>query len=113
MTPPFPISPPYSDVKVDAYGAIATLQKVAQVSVRDPRSLLVNVFDGALTSSVEKAIRNAGLNLNPSQESSGKITVPIPRPTKETRELMGKVCSKAPMSCRCLLEYKMHSDMTN
>jgi ribosome recycling factor len=79
---------------VEAYGALATLSKVAQVSVRDPRVLLVSVFDSAMSTAVERAIRGAGLNLNPSVESAsaGRIVVPVPRPTKETREAMRKVC---------------------
>lgn len=82
------------DVKVEAYGALAALHKVAQVSVRDPRSLIVTVFDHAVIKSVEKAIRNAGLNLNPQllAEGSGRITVPVPKTTKESREEMKKVC---------------------
>lgn len=84
-----------TDVKVEAYGALAGLSKVAQVSVRDPRVLLVSVFDGAMSTSVERAIRGAGLNLNPSVESgsAGRILVPVPRPTRETREAMRKVGS--------------------
>jgi ribosome recycling factor len=77
---------------VEAYGAIAALTKVAQVSVRDPRSLIVTVFDAGMASSVEKAIRNAGLNLNPSAgDGAGRITVPVPKSTLETREAMKKV----------------------
>lgn len=82
-----------ADVKVEAYGATTALRKVAQVSVRDARSLIVTVFDNAITKSVEKSIRNAGLNLNPqiATSVSGRITVPVPKPTKESREEMKKV----------------------
>lgn len=82
-----------ADVKVEAYGTLATLASIAQVSVRDPRALLVSVFDSAMATPVERAIRSAGLNLNPSVDSggAGRILVPVPRPTRETREAMRKV----------------------
>lgn len=81
------------NVQVEAYGTMTSLQKLAQVTVRDARSLQVSVFDTAITAVVEKAIRGAGLNLNPALESSdaGRITVPVPKATRETRDLLQKV----------------------
>ncbi len=61
------------------------------MSVRDGKTLSVSVFDPAVAAAVEKGIRGAGLNLNPISDGSSRIRVPIPRPTKETREAMRKV----------------------
>ena len=53
-------------VRVKAYDdAEVQLVTVAQVSAPDPRTLLVNVFDPNIVSMVDKAIRGAGLDLNP------------------------------------------------
>lgn len=78
-------------MRVEAYGATSALKEVAQVSVKDGKTLAVNVFDPSVASAVEKGIRGAGLNLNPVSDGNNRIRVPIPRPTKETRELMRKV----------------------
>ncbi len=81
-----------TEVTVSAYGAPAPLPQLAQVSVRDPRALIVNVFDSSVASQVEKAIRASGLNLNPAMDAtSGRIVVPVPKPSRETREAMQKV----------------------
>eukprot|EP00960_Hanusia_phi_P037200 752791-Hanusia_phi.AAC.3 len=53
-------------VRVKAYDdAEVQLATVAQVSAPDPRTLLVNVFDPNIVGMVDKAIRGAGLDLNP------------------------------------------------
>lgn len=52
-------------VVVDAYGAKEPLAKVAQVAVKDPQNLMVNVFDPSLVKAVSDSIRDAGLQLNP------------------------------------------------
>jgi hypothetical protein len=52
-------------VKVKAHDAEILLAHCAQVTSTDPRSLTVSVFDPELVKSVDKAIREAGLDLNP------------------------------------------------
>src|SRR5512132_3779015 len=52
-------------IHVDAYGASMPLNQVGSVTVPEPRSITVSVWDRGLIVSVEKAIRNAGLGLNP------------------------------------------------
>ncbi|KAF7726708.1 hypothetical protein EC973_008482 [Apophysomyces ossiformis] len=67
-----------------------SLRDLAQVTIRDPQTLLVTVHDSDLLSSVDKGIREAGLNLNPVIDNK-IIRVPIPKPTKESREKMAKL----------------------
>src|SRR5579862_7883113 len=64
-------------VMVEAYGATTPINQVAAVSVPDPRSITVSVWDRGLVVSVEKAIRNGGLGLNPVVEGQ-TLRVPIP-----------------------------------
>lgn len=84
----------FSDIRVDAYGSSASLNKLAQVSVRDGRTLTVNVFDESTSVAVERAIRAAGLNLNPVPDGPAKLKVPIPKPTEKARQDLTKVSSK-------------------
>ncbi|RCH99977.1 hypothetical protein CU098_011539 [Rhizopus stolonifer] len=68
------------------------LKDLAQVTVRDPQTLMVTVHDSDYTSAVDKSIREAGLNLNPIIDNKG-IKVPIPKPSKESRDKMAKLVS--------------------
>ncbi|HEY0052538.1 MAG TPA: ribosome recycling factor, partial [Caulobacteraceae bacterium] len=52
-------------VMVEAYGNLSPLNAVAAISVPEPRMITVSVWDKGVVVSVEKAIRNANLGLNP------------------------------------------------
>ncbi len=72
-------------VRVAAYGSRMPLNQVATVSAPDPSLLVVQPFDRSLLADVEKAIRSAGLGLNPSNDGS-LIRVPIPPLSEERRK---------------------------
>src|ERR1700722_5898882 len=78
---------------VEAYGATTPLTSVASVSVPDPRSITVSVWDRGVAVSVEKAIRNAGLGLNPVVEGQ-TLRVPIPPLTEERCRDLAKLAGK-------------------
>jgi ribosome recycling factor len=80
-------------VHVDAYGSSMPLTQCASVSVPDARSLAVSVWDRGLIVSVEKAIRSAGLGLNPVVEGQN-LRIPIPPLTEERRKEMAKLAGK-------------------
>jgi ribosome recycling factor len=80
-------------VMVDAYGGHTPLSQVASVSAPEPRLLTVSVWDRALAGAVEKAIRDAGLGLNPAAEGA-VIRVPVPALTEERRKDLTKVAGK-------------------
>jgi ribosome recycling factor len=80
-------------VHVDAYGSSMPLNQVGAVSVPDPRMLMVAVWDRGLVVSVEKAIRNAGLGLNPMVDGQN-LRIPIPPLTEERRKELAKVAGK-------------------
>ncbi|KAI9315835.1 ribosome recycling factor domain-containing protein [Dichotomocladium elegans] len=69
------------------------LRDLAQVTIRDPQTLLVSVHDAEFRTAVDKSIRESGLNLNPVIDNE-LIRVPIPKATKETRDKMSKVVSQ-------------------
>ena len=80
-------------VMVDAYGSSVPLNTVGSVSVPEPRSISVNIWDRGLVVSVEKAIRNAGLGLNPVVDGQS-LRVPIPPLTEERRKDLAKIAGK-------------------
>ena len=80
-------------VVVDAYGSMVPLNQVANVSVPEPRMLTVQVWDRAMVKAVEKAIRDAGLGLNPAADGQ-TVRVPIPPLNEERRKELQKVAGK-------------------
>ena len=80
-------------VRVDAYGSMMPLNQVANVSVPEPRLLTVQVWDKGMVKNVEKAIRDAGLGLNP-QPDGALIRVPIPDLSQERRLELVKIAGK-------------------
>jgi len=81
------------DINVNAYGGVVPLKQVAGVSVPEPRLLSVQVWDQGVTKSVEKAINESGLGLNPQTEGT-VIRVRIPELNEERRAELTKVAGK-------------------
>ncbi|MDP3745982.1 MAG: ribosome recycling factor [Phenylobacterium sp.] len=80
-------------VMVDAYGSTVPINQVGSVSVPEPRSISVSIWDKGLVVSVEKAIRNAGLGLNPVVDGMN-LRIPIPPLTEERRRDLAKLAGK-------------------
>src|SRR5690606_6392647 len=80
-------------VQVEAYGSTSPLNAVAAISVPEPRMITVNVWDKGLVVAVEKAIRNAGIGLNPVVDGS-TLRIPIPALTEERRKEIVKLAGK-------------------
>ena len=80
-------------VMVDAYGSMMPLNQVGNISVPEPRLLTVTVWDKGMIKAVEKAIREAGLGLNP-QPDGNLIRVPVPDLNSERRQELVKVANK-------------------
>jgi len=77
-------------VIVDNYGAKTLLPHLASLSLADPRTIRVDVWDPQLVKSVDRAIRESGLNFNP-QVHGNSLLIPVPAPTTERREQQIKV----------------------
>ena len=90
-------------VHVEVYGSNMPLNQVATVSTPEPRMLSVQVWDRSNVSAVEKAIRNAGLGINPIVDGQ-VIRLPIPELTEERRKelakLVGQYAEKARIAVR-------------
>ena len=90
-------------IHVEVYGANMPLNQVATVSVPEARMLSVQVWDRSNVQPVEKAIRSAGLGLNPITDGQ-MIRLPIPELTEERRKelakLVGQYAEKAKIAVR-------------
>ncbi|MEI7871710.1 MAG: ribosome recycling factor [Alphaproteobacteria bacterium] len=80
-------------VMVEAYGQRMSLNQVGTVSAPEPRLLTVSVWDKGLVVSTAKAIREAGLGLNPAPDGQ-MIRIPIPELTSERRAELAKLGHK-------------------
>ena len=80
-------------VMVEAYGQRMPLNQVGTVSAPEPRLLTVNIWDKGLVVSTAKAIREAGLGLNPAPDGQ-MIRIPIPELTSERRAELAKLAHK-------------------
>jgi len=80
-------------ITVGAYGGTVPLNQLANVSVPEPRMITVQVWDRAMVKAVDKAIREAGLGLNPQTEGQ-VIRVPIPDLNEERRRELTRVTAK-------------------
>jgi ribosome recycling factor len=80
-------------VHVEAYGARMPLNQLAGLSVPEPTLIVAQPFDPSQLGAIEKAIRAAGLGLNPSND--GKVVrIPIPALTEERRKEMSRLVHK-------------------
>jgi ribosome recycling factor len=77
-------------VQVDYYGSLVPLSQVANITVEDARTLLVNPWEKNLIGAIEKAIINADLGLNPTNAGT-VLRVPLPALTEERRKELVKV----------------------
>ncbi len=77
-------------IQVEVYGSNMPLNQVATVSAPEPRMLSVQVWDKSNVMPVEKAIRSAGLGLNPITDGQN-IRLPIPDMTEERRKDLVKL----------------------
>ena len=90
-------------IHVEVYGANMPLNQVATVSVPEARMITVQVWDRSNVGPVEKAIRSAGLGLNPVTDGQ-LVRLPIPELTEERRKelakLVGQYAEKARIAVR-------------
>lgn len=80
-------------VVVPAYGSTMPLNQVGSVSVPDARMIAVNIWDKQMVAAADKAIRDAGLGLNPVVDGTN-LRIPIPPLNEERRVELTKVAGK-------------------
>jgi len=80
-------------VTVEIYGAHMPLNQAATVTAPEPRMLSVQVWDRSNVGPVDKAIRSAGLGLNPIVDGQ-TLRIPIPDLTEERRKELAKLAGQ-------------------
>ena len=77
-------------IKVNAYGAMTPLNQCAGINVPEPRMITVTVWDKTLIDSVDKAIRESNIGINPVGDGM-MLRLPIPELNEERRIELTKV----------------------
>lgn len=92
----------FSSLNADYYGAPTPLQQLATFTSSDPRSMLITPFDRSAIAAVEKAIRDAELGVNPSNDGNS-IRVVMPELTQERRKEYVKMAKAKAEEARVVL----------
>tara|TARA_R110002096_G_scaffold97354_4_gene217037 strand:- start:43243 stop:43794 length:552 start_codon:yes stop_codon:yes gene_type:complete len=86
-------------VMVNAYGAMTPLNQCAGINVPEPRMITVTVWDKSLIDTVDKAIRESNLGVNPVGDGM-ILRLPIPELNEERRVELTKVAGSYAESAR-------------
>lgn len=80
-------------ISVDYYGTPTPIQQIASIASPDPRSLVIQPWDAAAVKSIEKAIQNSDLGINP-QNDGKSLRLSFPQLTEERRKELVKLIHK-------------------
>ena len=80
-------------VMVDCYGSSMPVNQVANVTVPEPRMIMIKPYDKSTLKEIEKAIQKSDLGLTPNSDGVS-IRLAIPQPTQERRKELVKVVNK-------------------
>lgn len=94
-------------LRVDYYGQSTPIAQMASVGVPEPRMLTVKPWDKSAVQSIEKAIRESDLGLNP-QVDGDLIRIPIPALSEQRRKDLVKVAKKAGEECKVAIRKARH-----
>ena len=81
------------NILIDAYGSKTPLSQLGNISVIDPGTLSIQIWDSSLINTVEKSILDSNLGLNP-QTDGNLIRLPIPKLSEERRNELSKIASQ-------------------
>ncbi|WP_455482357.1 ribosome recycling factor [Bartonella sp. B35(2025)] len=97
---------------VEAYGSVVHLNQVANISVPEPRMLLVSVWDKTMVSAVERAIRDSSLGLNPITDGMN-LRIPLPELNEERRKELVKIAHQYAEQARIATRHVRRDGMDN
>jgi len=84
---------------VDVYGAKTPIKAIANISIPEPRSILIQPWDRSNIQQIESAIRESDLNLNP-VNTGENIRINLPELTEERRKEFVKIAKEKAESAR-------------
>lgn len=99
-------------ITVEVYGSQMPLNQMATVTAPEPRMLSVQVWDRSNVQPVEKAIRAAGLGLNPITDGQ-TLRLPIPDLTEDRRKELAKLASQYAEKARVSIRNVRRDGMEN
>jgi ribosome recycling factor len=99
-------------VTVEVYGSHMPITQVATISAPEPRLLSVQVWDKSNVGPVEKAIRSAGLGLNPINDGQ-TLRLPIPDLTEDRRKELAKLANQYAEKARIAIRNVRRDGMEN
>ena len=94
-------------LRIDYYGTPTPLKQLASVSVPEARMIVLKPFDRTQMQPIEKAIMEAQLGLNPSNDGE-IIRIPMPPLTEERRKDLVKVARKSGEECKVAIRKVRH-----
>ena len=97
-------------ITIEAYGSQMPINQVANVTVPEPRMLSVSVWDKSMVASVEKAIRESTLGLNPMTDGT-TIRVPLPELNEERRRELVKIAHQYAENARIAVRHVRRDGM--
>ena len=86
-------------VMVDYYGTATPVNQIANVTVPEPRMLMIKPYDKGSLKEIERAIQKSDLGLTPNSDGIA-IRLAIPQPTQERRKEIVKVVNKKAEECK-------------
>jgi len=87
------------DLQVEVYGSLMKIKELGTISVPEPQLIVVSPWDKGVVSSIDKAIRNSDLKLNP-VSADGVLRIPIPPLSEERREEFAKLVNSKTETAR-------------
>jgi len=99
-------------IMVTVYGSNMPITQVATLSAPEPRMLAVQVWDKSNIGPVEKAIRSAGLGLNPINDGN-TLRLPIPDLTEDRRKELAKLAGQYAEKARIAIRNVRRDGMEN
>jgi ribosome recycling factor len=97
-------------VKADYYGTLTPLTQMAHVNAPEPRLITVKPWDKTQVKSVEKALRESDLGLNP-QVDGDLVRIPLPPLTEERRKEFVKIARKYGEECKVAIRKARHDSL--
>jgi len=77
-------------IKVEVYGQNMPINQIGTVSVSDPQTITVQIWDVNNVKFCEKALRESELNLNPIVDGQ-ILRIPVPKLSEERRKELSKI----------------------
>ena len=77
-------------VKVEVYGQSLPINQIGTISISDPQTLSIQVWDSNNVKFCEKAIRESDLNLNPIVDGQ-LLRIPVPKLSEDRRKELSKI----------------------